>query len=65
MQDVRYGYNELPPSQRHPLLLRFVNQLTHFMALLLWVAGTLPFISQTHPRTWLGNLGSNFDQRNF
>jgi magnesium-transporting ATPase (P-type) len=48
----QYGYNELPPSQTRPLILRFVDQLTHFMALLLWVAGTLAFISQTPELGW-------------
>lgn len=33
------GYNELPEPQTRPLILRFTDQLTHFMALLLWVAG--------------------------
>ncbi|MBW4425838.1 MAG: hypothetical protein KME50_15655 [Nostoc desertorum CM1-VF14] len=42
-----YGFNELPEPARRSLLLRFTDQLTHFMALLLWVAGTLAFISGT------------------
>ncbi|MBW4604081.1 MAG: hypothetical protein KME29_32065 [Calothrix sp. FI2-JRJ7] len=29
----QYGYNELPEQQTRPLLLRFIDQLTHFMAL--------------------------------
>ncbi|MEI3651303.1 MAG: hypothetical protein V6D39_15230 [Dolichospermum lemmermannii FEM_B0920] len=32
--------------------MRFTDQLTHFMALLLWVAGTLAFISQTPELGW-------------
>ena len=43
----RSSYNELPEPQTRPLILRFTDQLTHFMALLLWVAGILAFISQT------------------
>lgn len=43
----QYGYNELPEPARRPLLLRFTDQLTHFMALLLWVAGILAFIANT------------------
>ena len=43
----QYGYNELPEPARLPLLLRFTDQLTHFMALLLWVAGILAFIAKT------------------
>ncbi|WP_445633350.1 hypothetical protein NSTC745_05005 [Nostoc sp. DSM 114161] len=33
----QYGYNELPEPQTRLLILRFIDQLTHFMALLLWV----------------------------
>jgi Ca2+-transporting ATPase len=39
----RFGANRLPPLKRRPLLLRFTDQLVHFMALLLWVAGGLAF----------------------
>ncbi|MDZ7991392.1 MAG: cation-transporting P-type ATPase [Nostoc sp. EfeVER01] len=48
----QHGYNELPEPQTRPLILRFIDQLTHFMALLLWVAGTLAFISQTPELGW-------------
>jgi potassium/sodium efflux P-type ATPase len=48
----RYGYNELPEPTRRSLLLRFIDQLTHFMALLLWVAGILAFISNTAELGW-------------
>jgi Ca2+-transporting ATPase len=47
-----YGFNELPEPARRSLLLRFIDQLTHFMALLLWVAGTLAFISGTPELAW-------------
>jgi len=47
-----YGYNELPEAARRSLLLRFTDQLTHFMALLLWVAGILAFISGTPELGW-------------
>jgi Ca2+-transporting ATPase len=46
------GYNELPEPERIPLILRFTDQLTHFMALLLWVAGILAFVSQTPELGW-------------
>jgi Ca2+-transporting ATPase len=46
------GYNELPEPQTRPLILRFTDQLTYFMALLLWVAGILAFISQTPELGW-------------
>lgn len=47
-----YGYNELPEPVHRPLLLRFIDQLTHFMALLLWVAGILAFVSGTPQLGW-------------
>ncbi|MEA5508806.1 cation-transporting P-type ATPase [Crocosphaera sp. UHCC 0190] len=46
------GFNELPEPPHRPLLLRFIDQLIHFMALLLWVAGILAFISQTPQLGW-------------
>jgi len=48
----QYGYNELPEPTHRSLLLRFIDQLTHFMALLLWVAGILAFISHTPELGW-------------
>lgn len=48
----RFGPNELPEPVQRPLWLRFTDQLTHFMALLLWVAGTLAFISHTAALGW-------------
>ena len=47
-----YGFNELPEPAHRPLILRFTDQLTHFMALLLWVAGILAFISGTPELGW-------------
>jgi Ca2+-transporting ATPase len=48
----QYGANELPEPPRRSLWLRFLDQLTHFMALLLWVAGILAFVSQTPELGW-------------
>ena len=48
----QYGANELPEPPRRSLLLRFLDQLTHFMTLLLWVAGILAFISDTPELGW-------------
>jgi Ca2+-transporting ATPase len=48
----QYGANELPEPPRRSLLLRFLDQLTHFMALLLWVAGILAFVSHTPELGW-------------
>ncbi|MCM1981934.1 cation-translocating P-type ATPase [Lyngbya confervoides] len=49
---IENGPNELPDPPRRPLLLRFLDQLTHFMALLLWVAGILAFISGATELGW-------------
>jgi magnesium-transporting ATPase (P-type) len=49
---ARFGPNELPEPAHRPLWLRFSDQLTHFMALLLWVAGTLAFIAHTPALGW-------------
>ena len=48
----RFGANRLPPLKRRPLLLRFTDQLIHFMALLLWVAGGLAFIARAPQLGW-------------
>ncbi|MFQ4136157.1 cation-translocating P-type ATPase [Nodosilinea sp. PGN35] len=48
----RYGPNELPEPAHRPLWLRFSDQLTHFMALLLWVAGALAFVAHTPALGW-------------
>ncbi len=47
-----FGVNELPAPAQRPLWLRFTDQLTHFMALLLWVAGILAFVSHTPALGW-------------
>ncbi|MBD2427567.1 cation-transporting P-type ATPase [Phormidium sp. FACHB-1136] len=49
---AHFGPNELPEPAQRPLWLRFTDQLTHFMALLLWVAGILAFISHTPALGW-------------
>ncbi|MEB3213255.1 MAG: cation-transporting P-type ATPase [Leptolyngbyaceae bacterium] len=49
---TQFGLNELPEPARRPLVLRFTDHLTHFMALLLWVAGILAFVSHTPTLGW-------------
>jgi potassium/sodium efflux P-type ATPase len=49
---AQFGANELPEPAHRALWLRFTDQLTHFMALLLWVAGILAFISRTPELGW-------------
>jgi magnesium-transporting ATPase (P-type) len=48
----QFGANELPEAAHRPLWLRFADQLTHLMALLLWVAGILAFISNSPELGW-------------
>jgi Ca2+-transporting ATPase len=48
----RFGANCLPSLRRRPLVLRFIDQLVHFMALLLWVAGGLAFAAGTPQLGW-------------
>jgi magnesium-transporting ATPase (P-type) len=49
---IQFGANELPEPPHRPLWLRFTDQLSHFMALLLWVAGILAFVSGTPQLGW-------------
>jgi Ca2+-transporting ATPase len=49
---ARLGPNELPEPRGRPMALRLLDQLTHFMALLLWTAGGLAFLSRTPQLGW-------------
>ena len=42
----RYGRNTISEVTRQPLLLKFLANFTHLMALLLWVGGLIGFIAQ-------------------
>ena len=44
---IQWGANRLPPLRRRPLPLRLLDQMVHFMALLLWVAGGMAFAADT------------------
>jgi Ca2+-transporting ATPase len=48
----RWGANRLPPQRRRPLILRLLDQMVHFMALLLWIAGALAFAAGTPQLGW-------------
>lgn len=48
----RQGKNELPKAELPPAFLLLVRQLTHFMALLLWVAGALAFLAGMPQLGW-------------
>lgn len=49
---ARFGANRLPALKRRPLALRFLDQMVHFMALLLWIAGGLAFAAGTPQLGW-------------
>jgi calcium-translocating P-type ATPase len=48
----RAGPNELPEPRGPSALLQFASQVTHFMALLLWAAGGLAFVSRMPQLGW-------------
>lgn len=52
---ARFGANRLPHLKRRPLLLRLLDQMGHFMAVLLWVAGALAFAAELP--SWAGPSG--------
>jgi sodium/potassium-transporting ATPase subunit alpha len=53
-----YGANEIHEVKGRPMLLRLAAQFTHFLALLLWFAAALCFLSEyLHPGEGLLRLG--------
>jgi len=53
-----YGLNEIREIRRKPLALRFLGQFTHFLAILLWTAAGLSFLSEyLHPGEGMSALG--------
>lgn len=53
-----YGKNEIKETRKTPLIIRFIKNFTHFLAILLWVASILCFISEYfEPNQGLMNLG--------
>jgi sodium/potassium-transporting ATPase subunit alpha len=53
-----YGPNEISEAKKRPLYLRFLAQFTHFLAILLWLAAALCFLSQyLRPGEGLLSLG--------
>jgi calcium-translocating P-type ATPase len=49
---ARHGPNQLPEPHRVSVLRELAAQFTHFMALLLWAAGILAFVSGTPELGW-------------
>jgi sodium/potassium-transporting ATPase subunit alpha len=41
-----YGLNEIKEVRKKPLYLKFISQFTHFLAILLWIAAFLCFLSE-------------------
>jgi len=55
---VEYGPNEISEMHVRPLAARLLDQFTHFLALLLWFAAALCFLSEyLHPGEGLLRLG--------
>jgi sodium/potassium-transporting ATPase subunit alpha len=53
-----YGLNEIKEVRKKPLYLRFIFQFTHFLAILLWIAVALCFLSEyLHPGEGMFSLG--------
>ncbi|MBI5057817.1 MAG: cation-transporting P-type ATPase [Nitrospirae bacterium] len=53
-----YGLNEIKEVRKKALYLRFIAQFTHFLAMLLWLAAGLCFLSEyLHPGEGLVSLG--------
>ena len=55
---LEFGPNEIREVRKKPLILRFISQFTHFLAILLWIAATLSFLSgYLHPGEGMLLLG--------
>jgi sodium/potassium-transporting ATPase subunit alpha len=53
-----FGYNEIEEVKKKPIIFRFLSQLTHFLAILLWIAAFLSFLSgYLHPGEGMLILG--------
>lgn len=53
-----FGFNEIKEIRRVPLFLKFLNQFTHFLAIILWLAAALAFVSDyIHPGEGMRHLG--------
>jgi sodium/potassium-transporting ATPase subunit alpha len=53
-----FGYNEISGVKKTHLMVRFLGQFTHFLAILLWIAAFLSFLSEyLHPGEGMLHLG--------
>lgn len=55
---LEFGTNEIREVKKKPLILKFLSQFTHFLAVLLWIAALLSFLSgYLHPGEGMLTLG--------
>lgn len=55
---AEFGPNEIAGVKKKPLYIKFVGQFTHFLALLLWIAAAMAFLSEyLHPKEGMLTLG--------
>src|SRR3990172_2088313 len=55
---AEFGHNEIREAKKTSLFLRFSGQFTHFLAVLLWIAASLAFLSEyLHPGGGMTTLG--------
>src|SRR4030065_1699613 len=55
---LEFGPNEIQEVKKKLLILRCISQFTHFLAILLWIAATLSFMSEyLHPGEGMLTLG--------
>lgn len=53
-----FGSNEITEARKRPLYLGFIGQFTHFLAILLWLAALMSFVSEyIHPGEGMLTLG--------
>lgn len=53
-----FGYNEIKKTANTSLFIKFLNQFTHFLAIVLWLAAILAFLSDyLHPEEEMRPLG--------
>ena len=53
-----FGFNEIKEAKKKPLYIKFFKQFTHFLALLLWAAAFMSFLSEyLHPGEGMLTLG--------
>lgn len=55
---LHFGFNEIKELRKGSLIFKFLNQLTHFLAIILWLAALLAFISDyLNPGEGMRHLG--------